>query len=246
MSSERLIIDDLIVLGNAVPDEISDNRKTVCTAGYSPKYGLIRVYPVPPNASMKRWHVVEVPLERNPHDTRDESWKIQGSKAEWDKLKFKVIDHEQLNRQQRIDLLNELHRKFGVGCVQDLNDQKLSLGFIKPTEFEYRLEKRKQQEKGIQTTLFSKEPFLTVHNYDVQPRMRYRCSGCKSKNPHDQQILEWGVYEWIRKNPNNMEQVWDNLHIGESGYDTSFLVGNMFLHRSSFMIISIFRHKISA
>lgn len=32
MSEEKqLTIDDLVVLGNAAPDEISDNRKTVCT-----------------------------------------------------------------------------------------------------------------------------------------------------------------------------------------------------------------------
>jgi len=194
---------------------------------------------------MKRWHVVEIPLEKNPQDTRDESWKIQGSKTEWDKLKFKITDHDQLTKKQQINLLNELHGKFGADCVQDLNERKVSLGFIKPQGLEPRLEKRKQQEKGVQTTLFSKDLFLTVHNYGVQPRMKYRCSGCKSKSPHDQQILEWGFYEWMRKNPSNVEQVWHNSHIGESGYDTSFLVGNMFLHRSSFMIISIFRHKIS-
>jgi len=99
-------MDDLVVLGNAVPDEISDHRKTVCTAGYSPKHGLIRVYPVPPGTSMKRWHVVEISLERNPQDTRVESWKIQDSKAEWDKLKFKITDHDQLTRKQRIDCIS--------------------------------------------------------------------------------------------------------------------------------------------
>ncbi len=241
---EKIKIDDLIVLGSAAPDEISDNRKTVCTAGYSPKYGLIRVYPVPPGTPMKRWDVVEIPLERNPQDTRNESWKIQGSKSEWDKLRFKITVHETLSRSKWIALLNDMHKKYGVECIQDLNDERSSLGFIKPREFQQRFEKRKKHERNVQTTLFSQEPFLTIHNYDVQPRMTYRCSGCKSKNPHDQQILEWGVYEWIRKNPDKIEQVWKNLHIGESGYDTSFLVGNMFLHRSSFMIISIFRHKI--
>lgn len=83
---EKITIDDCIVLGNAVPDEISDNRRTVCTAAYSERLGLIRIYPVPPNANMNRWEIVEIPLERNPKDNRRESWKIQGSHTEWSKI----------------------------------------------------------------------------------------------------------------------------------------------------------------
>ncbi len=64
---------DLIVLRNAVPNEISDNKKTVCTVAYSNEHGLIRIYPVPPNAPMKRWNIISIPLERNKQDSRDES-----------------------------------------------------------------------------------------------------------------------------------------------------------------------------
>src|SRR5271157_5583422 len=90
MSDERLVVDDLLVLGNAVPDIISDNRITVCTVGYSKAHGLIRIYPVPPVSPMKRWKVVKIPLERNPKDTRPESWKIQGSKSQWDSIVGKI------------------------------------------------------------------------------------------------------------------------------------------------------------
>ena len=90
MSDDKLVIDDLLVLGNAVPDIISDSRVTVCTAGWSPTRGLVRVYPVPPASNMRRWNVVKVPLERNPRDSRAESWKIQGSKSEWDRIAEKI------------------------------------------------------------------------------------------------------------------------------------------------------------
>ena len=86
MSKEQIEIDDLLVLGNAVPDIISDYRISVCTAGYSKKHGLVRVYPVRPDSPMQRWNIVSVLLERNPKDTRQESWKVQGSKTDWDKL----------------------------------------------------------------------------------------------------------------------------------------------------------------
>lgn len=194
---------------------------------------------------MKRWNIVTIPLERNAKDTRTESWKIQGSKSEWGKLENKIKLNGKLDRPQWVELITKLKKNFGYSCIDEINDKKLSLGIIEPNIMDMRLAKRKSQETALQTTLFSSEPFLTVQNYDVQPRITYRCSKCTSQKPHDQQVLEWGVYEWLRLNHNEQEreQVWKNLHIGESGYDTSFLVGNMHLHRNSFMIISIFRYK---
>lgn len=244
MSQDKLVIDDLVILGEAVPDEIKDGRKTVCAAGFSRTHGLIRLYPVPPNAHLKRWQVIEIPLERNAKDTRSESWKIQGSKDEWYNLADKIKVHDQLKRPDWVSLVNELNSKFGVSCVEELNEMNLSLGLIKPKSFEPKFKKRDTFDSTVQLGLFTDEPFKTVHNYDVQPRMTYRCSDCKTKEPHDQQILEWGVYEWLRRNPEKKDEVWKNLHIGESGYHTSFLVGNMAIHRTSFMIISIFRYKI--
>lgn len=191
--------DDIIVIGNAEPDELRDGRKTVCTVGYHPDHGLMRIYPVPPDAPMKRWNVVKIPLERNTSDSREESWKMQGSKEK--QLADKIKLQRQLTRAEQIKLLNELKEKYSYDCVEDIYAANKSLGFIKPQECDARFVKRSEQEVTVQKNLFSEEPFLTIHNYDVQPRMKYRCPKCKSKNPHDQQILEWGIYEGIRKKP---------------------------------------------
>lgn len=117
---ERKYFEDLVVLGNAVPDEISDNRKTVCTVAFSKEQGLIRIYPVPPNAPMKRWNVVSIPLERNAKDTRKESWKIQGSKTEWSTLSNKIKVKRKLSRKEWIDLIFRLKEDHGYGCIEDM------------------------------------------------------------------------------------------------------------------------------
>ena len=39
---EKRHFEDLVVLGNAVPDEISDSRKTVCTVAFSQ---MLKMYP---------------------------------------------------------------------------------------------------------------------------------------------------------------------------------------------------------
>jgi hypothetical protein len=243
MSDEKLRVNDLVVLGNACPDIISDQRITVCTVGFSATYGLIRIYPVPPISHMKRWNCVELPLERNTQDTRPESWKIEGSKSEWDKLASKINLKGKLSKDEQVTLLDELHRKFGQDCVEALNDKKMSLGMIKPRILGYEFEKRDDYEPSIQTHLGRSTPFLTIKNYPYRPMIQYRCPDCRTVNPHRQQLVEWGVFEWMRNNPEATDKVWENLRLGEPGYERSFLVGNMALHRNSFMIVSIFRSK---
>jgi hypothetical protein len=191
----------------------------------------------------RRWNAVEVPVERNPQDTRTESWKIQGSKTDWDKIRLKIKLKGAVTENTRRALVDELHQKFGANCVEDLNDRKVSLGMIRPQILDYHLEQREDYEASAQTQLGRTTPFLTIKNYPLKPMIEYRCPNCRTKNPHNQQVVEWGAYEWMRNHPNECEKVWENLHLPEPNYDISFLVGNMSLHRTSFMVVSVFRFK---
>lgn len=241
---EKKYFEDLIVLGNAVPDEISRGRIVVCTVAFSKEHGLIRIYLVPTHSPMKRWNVISIPLERNRHDNRNESWKIQGSRSEWSTLSSKIKIKGTLQRKEWIELIEYLKEHHSYGCIEDINDKKLSLGIIIPKITDKKLAKRKNIDTTTQASLDDTEPFLTINNYKIRPTITYECPRCRTKKGcHVQGILEWGVYEYIR-NSDTPEQVWDNLHIGESGYDQCFLVGNMNQYRSKFLIISIFRYKI--
>ena len=243
---EKKYFEDLIVLGNAVPDEISDNRITVCTVAFSKEHGLIRIYPVPPKSPMNnRWNIVSLPLERNKRDSRDESWKIQGSKAEWETLADKITLKGKLNRKQWVELIGYLKEHHSYDCIEDINDKKLSLGIIVPKIIGKKLEERKNVDTAFQTTLVNDDLFMTVNNYGVRPVISYSCPKCRTKKQqHNQGVLEWGVYESLRREQVHTDQVWHNLHLDDSGYDKTFLVGNMNLHRSKFLIISIFRYKL--
>ena len=240
---EAIEVGDLVVLGNAVPDETKDGRKTVCVAGYSKELGLIRVYPARPDSPVKWWNELSMPLVRNSMDTRGESWKIQGSKGEWDTLTDKIKILGRVEGKRRQELWSRVRERHHVGCVSDLNDSKLSLGIVKPTIISYSLERRDTYDSTIQDTLTAETVYKTIHNYKIRPVIRYRCSECKTTKYHEQQILEWGVYEWFRRNPGREEQVWDNMHLDDPGWDKWFLVGNQARYRNSFMIISAIRFK---
>ena len=103
MSEKKEI--DMILMGRAVPQLLRNGRPSCCTAGYSPTLkSLVRLYPVPPKTKFKRWDLVTVEVERKEDDPRIESWKIVGSKHDWDKLHNKITKVDRLKRDEQIEL----------------------------------------------------------------------------------------------------------------------------------------------
>jgi hypothetical protein len=185
---------------------------------------------------------VKVKVERNERDTREESWKISGSKSEWDSLvlKIEVVGHIDL-RDRRRNIIGNL----ADDCVNVINDHQRSLGIVKPQVIRTYFQKNPKYGEIWQPGL----PGLTdvgkimvKRDFEDEPRVEYRCAAnCQTKNPHDQQILEWGFYEWFRKEPDKKEQVWENAGFNKPNTDIHFLVGNQAAYRTSFMVISVLR-----
>ena len=237
MRNDALVIDDLVILGRSSPDRLSDNRVSVCAAGYSRTVGFVRLYPTRMDSPLKVWNVVTVPVERNTQDSRAESWKIHGSKSEWEHLSDKIEVVGELRGKDRQPLLNPIVSK----CVKDLEDQGRSLGIVMPSSRKCYFKPRDDYDSAIQMTLYGGSSIPDKQRYRLQPRAMYRCQECRLARGHDQQILEWGVYEWMRKNPGNEEQVWENLFSKEKQQEILFLVGNQARRPHSFMVISILR-----
>lgn len=237
MAHEQLTIDDMVILGRAVPEPMKNSRVTVCTAGYSNTLGFVRIFPTKATMPLKRWNIVNVPVERDPRDSRSESWKIRGSKSEWSRLGEKVEVVDKLRPKKRLNLIANLVDD----CVKDINEAKRSLGIVKPTIEKCYFCPEEDFDPSLQATLFGTPLPTTKKQYYEYPRIKYRCSVCKTKRPHDQTVLEWGFYEWMRKHPENHEQVWENAQIFSPRHDCFFFVGNMRDKRTAFLIISIIR-----
>ncbi|PIN97373.1 MAG: hypothetical protein COU45_03135 [Nitrosopumilus sp. CG10_big_fil_rev_8_21_14_0_10_33_7] len=59
---EKKLLKDVLILGQAAPVEIKGGRKSICTAGWSPHEGMIRLYPVPTTTKARMWSQIEVPV----------------------------------------------------------------------------------------------------------------------------------------------------------------------------------------
>jgi len=232
-----LVIDDLVILGRSSPDTLKDNRVSVCAAGYSPKHGFVRLYPTRVDSPLRMWNIVSVEVERNPQDARSESWRIVGSKSDWDSLSDKIRIVGRFERSRKMAFINP----HVSGCVNDLADRGRSLGIVEPVSRRCYLADRDDYDPTMQVTLMGRALVSDKHRYGLQPRVEYRCSRCRSAKNHDEQILEWGVYEWMRKNPGNEERVWENLFHNEGQQRILFLVGNQAKWPTSFMVISVLR-----
>jgi hypothetical protein len=233
------IIDDLIVLGRAVPERLKDGRATVCLGGFSPSKGFIRIYPTRLRMNVSRWDIIRVKVERNRQDTRAESWKIVGSNRDWDRLYEKV---EKVGRVSSAWKRRQIVTSNLTGCVNDLNSSQLSLGIIRPKVIKLYFGKNPQYGKPLQIPLptMDAEDWARIkHDYELEPRIKYQCPACKAAQGfHDQKILEWGFYEWMRKNPDNYEQVFENARFYSPKHEVYLFVGNQAHRRTSYLVIS--------
>jgi hypothetical protein len=241
-----LLIEDLVILGRAVPVLLPDQRKTICTAGYSHELGFVRIYPTFYYDDIHLWDIVSINVKKESRDSRSESWKkLTGSE-------FKKIGSLKDDKKGKETLLESICQNM---CTHDLNEEKRSLAVIKPEIVECHFKEISDTEDGELVTMslvefFSppvkkkRKPLQVKSNFNVIPYVRYNCSeNCRTQKPHNQQILEWGAYKWIQKNPDNIDQVWRNFHLSDDEWYKYFFIGNLRDQRTSWLIISILRGK---
>lgn len=243
-----MILDDFIMLGTTVPEPNSDGRVFVCSAGLSPEFGkLVRIYPLARRNIPHRWGVYKVPLERNPKDSRDESFRLAGDRS--------VGIHEQINdgfelvrkavpHADRIRLLSP----YVIGSIKEANErskaaktprERFSLAVIHPEQIDLRLEQNADSPDSPQLSLFDPAQFgkpipQGAKRFAYIPRLRFR----DELGWNDLMLRDWGAYEFQRKNSDSYfrQNLAGALHLSER---SSLLVGNFNRHRTSWLVISV-------
>lgn len=240
-----ITVHDFVMLGKTVPEESKrTGRVMVCSAGYSPTLRrLIRVYPLARAAAPQTWSVNEVALERNPDDSRDESFKLAGDR--------RPGAHERINRTfRRVGGVSEaarmllFHKSVFVPSIAEANAKRLSLAIIKPTDMRLEFEYNPESPESPELTLFDldERPGRGAKRFPYIPRLRFQ----DDDGEHFLQLREWGVYELMRKH----DYLADMTHAERVRYvggalrldsTCSLLVGNMNNQRTVWLVISILR-----
>lgn len=239
-----IVVDDFVMLGKTVPEPNSDGRTFVCSAGFSPQLrSLLRIYPLSRFQAPPRWALCTVRLERNPKDSRAESWRLHGDRTTdgHDRINAEAFEvGQKLSEGQRAHLL----APFVVDSIAEANDRRISLAVVHPGSIDLEFEHNPQSPDSPQLALFdtSSDPPLGAKRFPFIPRLRFK----DQAGEHLLMLRDWGVYERMRKAPafetwgdgERRRHIADALHLDST---CSLLIGNFNRHRSAWLVISVLR-----
>lgn len=232
-----MIVEDLVMLGKTVPEPSSDGRVFVCSAGVSPELRtLIRIYPLSLRDCPPRWMTCRMALERNPQDSRPESWKMAGDRSpdQLPRINFRITQSEQVPEGRRADLLGP----YVIGSIREANERRLSLAIVHPLTQPTLEFRRHEADDPIspQQSLFivpKKQLEFGSKRFPHNPYLRFEDDG----GAHRLQVRDWGVYEFLRKHGDHRRaELAQALHLSD---DSSLMVGNFHNHRNAWCVISV-------
>ncbi len=246
-----IVVDDFVMLGKTVPEPNRNGEKVyVCSAGYSPTLrSLIRIYPLSRYGAPPTWSISTVKLERNPKDSRGESYQLAGDRRPGvhDHINRVFEVHGIVPKQHRAELLKRCvfpsiraaeDRRPGYG------KDKLSLAIVHADAMEAEFDHNPASPDSPQLSLFdlATDPPSGARRFPYIPRLRFR----DEAGEHRLMLREWGVYELMRKH-NNLTQMTEGerrkylagaLHLDPT---CSLLVGNLNNQRTAWLVISVLR-----
>lgn len=222
----------LVILGKTRPEERrTDGRTFVCSAGWHPDHGLIRIYPLAMQGAPPDWSVCDVALERNPKDSRPESWRIAGNRE--------GAEHYRINQAFRITgTVPKSDRPgiiggLGAASIAEANERRRSLALIRPRDarIEWTEPDRRDAVDMQQLALFEVE---TGRKFDRIPRLVFTDPG----GEHHLQLREWGLFELIRNRGLDYAAVHATAAV-RLGPESTLLVGNMANRRTVWLVIKV-------
>lgn len=231
-----MIVDDFVMLGKTVPElRKKSGRVFVCSAGYSHAMrGPIRVYPLARGKSPPRWSRCRVSLERNPEDSREESWRLSGDRSPANHSKinacFEIVG--EVRKQERALFIQSLLSS----SIQEANTKRKSLCIIEPEGIpSLSFEENEDSPDHPQISMFEDEGAVPdgARRFRFQPRLEFKDAG----GWHRLQVRDWGGYEWMRQQGDDRRfQLAENWRLDQR---PCLLIGNMNQHRNVWLIVSV-------
>lgn len=239
-----ITLDDFVMLGKTVPEEAKrTERVMVCSAGYSPTLrSLVRIYPLARRDAPEDWSINVVSLERNPDDSRMESFRLIGDRSPG--------AHELINRAFRRRGVVQaaaraalFHKGVFVDSIREANERRLSLAIIKPKQMRFEFEYNPESPESPELALFEvdERPKFGAKRFPYIPRLVFVDGDGTERAP---MYREWGVFELMRKHDylvgmsgaERVRYVTQAVRLDES---SSLLVGNLNNQRTAWIVIKV-------
>jgi hypothetical protein len=245
-----LTIDDFVMLGKTVPEPSRDGgRVFVCSAGYSPTLrSLIRIYPLSRKGAPPTWSISTVNLERNPQDSRCESYRLAGDRSPGahDRINDGFQVTGEVPKGERPNLLArcvlpsiaEANRRI-AGYGKD----KTSLAIIHGEAMGLEFDHNEDSPESPQLKLFDlpgATPSAGARRFPFVPKLRFHDEG----GPHRLSLREWGVFELMRKHGHLTDMSEGERRSYVTGAvrlnpASALLVGNQNNVRTSWLVIAV-------
>jgi hypothetical protein len=232
-----MILEDWVMLGKSVPESTRDGRIFVCAAGWSVELRqFVRIYPMGRYNAPPRWGVCRVPLERNPEDSRWESFKLRGDRS--------PEGHPWINRVIQVTgtLPKAEAKRLAKGAeavtLADLNERRRSLAVVRAIEPPVlKFEENPDVAMAPVPTpdMMAAGPAGPARErFRFHPRLRFS----DARGKHDLALREWGCYELMRKRGDDDATAKMAMAL-RLDRNPPLLVGNHLNHRTAWLVIAV-------
>lgn len=258
VSKYQPIIEEkrVLVTVKAYPQPSKAYRETVCVAGVTDQGQFIRLFPVmfrdyDEGQRFKTYAWIRIKAWKTPSDSRPESYHIDP-----DSLQVESVlgtEHSWAERWRRL-------RPLITPSLEDLKARErldgTSLGLIKPRELQ-RLVIEPEDEpewssrdrgKLLRRDLFDSggvyRPLHLLEKIPLRFKYRFLCEDPACRG-HESTIISWEVMESYRKYKQNYGDIWEQKFRERYwddmlAKDLHFYMGNMAVHRTSWLIIGLY------
>jgi hypothetical protein len=235
--ADPFVLNDFIMLGRTEPVPSTKHGLSICAAGYSPTHRkLFRIYPLPFPNYVKAGTVCRIPLVRPKGDNRVESWRIKADGETAQDALAAITEHDHVELSKYFDVFKSMAMP-SIHQANNAKPDKLSLAFIEPKGIAWEFARRDNVDPAEQMTLWDRvDPGGELHKSDLLPYLTFE----DEDGRHRLQIKEWGCVQWLVKQRENANQLWDNLRLTDPNYKHLLLVGNQNNQRTSWLIIKTF------
>lgn len=219
-----------VILGVGAPNDSVKHGKTMCAIVLTADLGMIRIYPVSAQISLPVWGEVSLEIERG-GDDRSESYRLR---------RFSLTGKIE-NAEEKRELLDACVIKSGQSDPIDYqNNNRASVVMIKPAWGDCEFSISQKVPKNIPEDDEECGWIVTQGRHWQKPYVTWRSA---QGGEHKSHLGGREIYECIRRNPESVWNLMNNLRVSDPDYEFWMLMGNMKNRRNVWLCVHLHRLK---